>query len=275
MKSGVAALVIAMCELKEEGADLNGNLRFLGTVGEEIGRIGSKQLVSEGYADDIDGLVIAEPSGSVIAYTHKGSMNFTVTAKGKSAHSSMPSEGINAINHMAEFIIYFNEEMAKVVDKYENPELGRTAASITVINGGDQVNSIPSRVTVEGNIRTIPEFPNAEIEKIMQGIIDELNEKEDFNLSLTFDVNDKAVEKASDSELVKIFDELTPSDVKPGGISPVTDAEAFASMDHDFDLVIYGPGVGNLPHQLNEYVSIEDYLNKIDLFKEAIKRYLK
>lgn len=275
MKSGVAALVIAMCELKEEGADLNGNLRFLGTVGEEIGRIGSKQLVSEGYADDIDGLVIAEPSGSVIAYTHKGSMNFTVTAKGKSAHSSMPSEGINAINHMAEFIIYFNEEMAKVVDKYENPELGRTAASITVINGGDQVNSILSRVTVEGNIRTIPEFPNAEIEKIMQGIIDELNEKEDFNLSLTFDVNDNAVEKASDSELVKIFDELTPSDVKPGGISPVTDAEAFASMDHDFDLVIYGPGVGNLPHQLNEYVSIEDYLNKIDLFKEAIKRYLK
>jgi succinyl-diaminopimelate desuccinylase len=46
-------------------------------------------------------------------------------------------------------------------------------------------------------------------------------------------------------------------------------------MDKDFDLVIHGPGVGNLPHQLNEYVSIEDYLAKIDLFKEAISTYLK
>lgn len=275
MKSGVAALVIAMCELKEEGADLNGTLRFLGTVGEEIGRIGSKQLVSEGYADDIDGLVIAEPSSTVIAYTHKGSMNFTVVSKGKSAHSSMPDEGINAINNMAQFIIRFNEKMEKVVEDYENPDLGRTAASITVINGGDQVNSIPSRVSVEGNIRTIPEFPNEKIKEVMNGIIDELNKEKDFDLELTFDVDDHSVKKASDSELVKIFDELTPDNVTPGGIAPVTDAEAFSKLDHDFDLVIYGPGVSNLPHQLNEYVSIEDYLNKVDLFKKAIKRYLK
>ncbi|WP_246819073.1 M20/M25/M40 family metallo-hydrolase, partial [Aerococcus sp. HMSC10H05] len=111
MKSGLAALAIAMCELKEEGIDLNGRIRFLATVGEEIGRIGSKQLVKEGYADDIDGLIIAEPSSSIIAYTHKGSMNFTVTAKGKSAHSSMPTEGINAINHIADFVLHFNEAM--------------------------------------------------------------------------------------------------------------------------------------------------------------------
>lgn len=275
MKSGLAALAIAMCELKEEGTDLNGRIRFLATVGEEIGRIGSKQLVKEGYADDIDGLIIAEPSSSIIAYTHKGSMNFTVTAKGKSAHSSMPAEGINAINHIADFVLHFNEAMDKVVNEYENSELGRVAASITVINGGDQVNSIPARATIEGNIRTIPEFPNAEVKKVIDNILDELNEKKDYNLSITYDVDDNAVEKAEDSNLVQIFDKLTADDVKPGGISPVTDAEAFASMDKDFDLVIYGPGEENLPHQLNEYVSIEDYLSKIDIFKEAIKEYLK
>lgn len=31
-------------------------------------------------------------------------------------------------------------------------------------------------------------------------------------------------------------------DVKAGGLSPVKDAEAFASMDKEFDLVIFGPG---------------------------------
>lgn len=275
MKSGLAALAIAMCELKEEGADLNGSVRFLGTVGEEIGRIGSKQLVKEGYADGIDGLIIAEPCNSVIAYTHKGSMNFTVTAKGKSAHSSMPAEGVNAIDHIAAFVLRFNEAMDEVVNKYNNSELGRVAASVTVINGGDQVNSIPAKATVEGNIRTIPEFPNAEVKKVLDSILSDLNKEENYNLSISYDVDDNAVEKANDSELVQIFDRLTPDNVQPGGLSPVTDAEAFASMDKDFDLVIYGPGEEKLPHQLDEYVSVEDYLSKIDIFKEAIKAYLK
>ncbi|MGH2103659.1 hypothetical protein [Aerococcus urinaeequi] len=56
-------------------------------------------------------------------------------------------------------------------------------------------------------------------------------------------------------------------DVKPGGLSPVTDVEAFASMDKYFDLVIFGPGKEKGPNQSNEYVSFEDDLSKIDLFK--------
>ncbi|MFJ8452269.1 hypothetical protein ACIQ9H_08955 [Aerococcus viridans] len=44
---------------------------------------------------------------------------------------------------------------------------------------------------------------------------------------------------------------------------------------NEFDLVIFGPGEEKLPYQLNEYVSVEDYLGKIVLFKEAIKAYLK
>lgn len=47
----------------------------------------------------------------------------------------------------------------------------------------------------------------------------------------------------------------------------MTDAEAFASMAKDFDLVIFGPGEEKGPNQSNEYVSVEDDLSKIDLFK--------
>ncbi|MFW3497153.1 hypothetical protein [Aerococcus viridans] len=47
----------------------------------------------------------------------------------------------------------------------------------------------------------------------------------------------------------------------------MTDAEAFASMDKYFDLVIFGPGEEKGPNQSNEYVSVEDDLSKIDLFK--------
>ena len=63
-------------------------------------------------------------------------------------------------------------------------------------------------------------------------------------------------------------------DVKPGGLSPVIDAEAFASMDKDFDLVIFGLGEEKWPHQLNEYVSVEDDLSRVDLFKAYLKLHL-
>lgn len=272
MKSGLAALAIAMIELKNEEADLAGTIRFMATVGEEVGALGSTLLAEEGYADDLDGLLIAEPV-DVVGYTHKGSLNFSVVSHGKSSHSSMPAEGINSITNMSKFIQQFNVEFDKVTNDYTNDVLGTIAASVTIINGGDQVNSIPAMTTVQGNIRTIPEFDNTKVKELLNKIIDELNEEENVNLELIIDYDLNSVESDKNSDLVQAV--LANTNAETGGISPVTDAAAFTRTDNTFDLVIYGPGVTTLPHQVNEYVSIKDYLSKIDEYKLIIKEYLK
>ncbi|MFD2212032.1 ArgE/DapE family deacylase [Virgibacillus halophilus] len=275
MKSGLVALAIAMIEMKEENADINGTLKFMGTVGEEVGELGSEQLTKEGYADDLDGLIIGEPTGSALIYTHKGSMNYTVVSRGKSAHSSMPKEGINAIANINEFVTRANAEMQAVTDKYKNDVLGETAHSITIINGGDQVNSIPAMTTLQGNIRTIPEFDNSQVKALLQGIVDELNKRDGFNLELIVDYDIYPVESKSDSELIKAIQAVSNQELPVTGISPTTDAAAFTKADNEFDLVIYGPGVSYLPHQIDEYVSIENYLEMIDNYKAIYKEYLK
>lgn len=272
MKSGLAALAIAMIELKDEDADFNGTIRYMATVGEEIGVLGSTLLTESGYADDIDGLLIGEPV-NIVAYTHKGSLNFSVISRGKSSHSSMPDEGINSITNMSKFIQRFNEEFGKVTNDYTNDVLGKVAASVTVINGGDQVNSIPALTTVQGNIRTIPEFDNTKVKDLLHKIIDELNQEEDVTLELSIDSDLNSVASDKDSALAQAV--LNNTNAKPGGISPVTDAAAFTKANRNFDVVIYGPGESTLPHQLDEYVSIEDYLSKIDEYKAIIKEYLK
>lgn len=272
MKSGLAALAIAMIELKNEDADFNGTIRFMATVGEEVGVLGSTLLTESGYADDIDGLLIGEPV-NIVAYTHKGSLNYSVISRGKSSHSSMPDEGINSITNMSKFIQRFNEEFGKVTNDYTNDVLGKVAASVTVINGGDQVNSIPALTTVQGNIRTIPEFDNTKVKDLLHKIIDELNQEENVTLELSIDADLNSVASDKDSALAQAV--LNNTNAKPGGISPVTDAAAFTQADRDFDVVIYGPGESSLPHQLDEYVSIEDYLSKIDEYKAIIKEYLK
>lgn len=62
--------------------------------------------------------------------------------------------------------------------------------------------------------------------------------------------------------------------LKTGSISPVTDA-VFTQTDNKFGVVLYGLDVSTLSHQLDEYVSIEDYLSKIEEYKAFIKEYLK
>lgn len=272
MKSGLAALAIAMIELKNEDANFNGTVRFMATVGEEVGALGSTLLAEEGYADDLDGLLIAEPV-EVVAYTHKGSLNYTVISHGKSSHSSMPDEGINSITNMSAFIQRFNEEFSKVTADYTNEVLGKVAASVTIINGGDQVNSIPATTTVQGNIRIIPEFDNTKVKALLKEIVDSLNRKDNVDLELIIDYDLNSVESDKNSDLAKVV--LANTKAKTGGISPVTDAAAFTQTDNKFDLVIYGPGVSTLPHQVDEYVSIEDYLSKIEEYKAIIKDYLK
>lgn len=275
MKAGLVALVIAMIEVKDEGADINGTLKLLATVGEEVGELGATQLTEEGYADDLDGLLIAEPSGPVLIYTHKGSMNYTVVSRGKSSHSSMPKEGVNSIANITDFIIRANSEMQEITNTYKNEVLGETAHSITIINGGDQVNSIPAMTTLQGNIRTIPEFDNSKIKAVLQKIVDDLNKKEDVNLELIVDFDIYPVKSTPDSALIQAIQAVSKKELPVTGISPTTDAAAFMKADKDFDLVIYGPGEPTLPHQVDEYVSIENYLEMIDNYKAIYKEYLK
>ena len=89
MKSGLAALAIALIEIKESGKLTQGTIKFMAAVGEEMEQSGSQQLFEKGYADDLDALLIAEPS-FLVWCMHKGSMDFRIKSKGRASHSSIP-----------------------------------------------------------------------------------------------------------------------------------------------------------------------------------------
>ena len=94
MKGGLAAMAIAMAELKDESAGLNGKLELLGTVAEESSKInhmqGAQRFAKDGYVDDLTAAIFAEPTNADIAYAHKGSITYRIDSIGKAAHSSRP-----------------------------------------------------------------------------------------------------------------------------------------------------------------------------------------
>lgn len=275
MKSGLAAMVIAMIELHEEKQKLNGEIRLLATVGEEVGELGAEQLTQKGYADDLDGLIIGEPSGHRIVYAHKGSINYTVKSTGKNAHSSMPEFGVNAIDNL---LLFYNEveKFVKSIDA-TNEILGDFIHNVTVIDGGNQVNSIPEKAQLQGNIRSIPEMDNETVKQVLVKIINKLNKQENVNLELIFDYDKQPVFSDKNSDLVHIAKSVASDIVKEEipllGISGTTDAAEFTKAKKEFPVIIFGPG-NETPHQVNENVSIENYLEMVDVYKRIATEFL-
>ncbi|HDA2204247.1 TPA: ArgE/DapE family deacylase [Staphylococcus aureus] len=300
MKGGLMALVITLIELKEQNQLPQGTIRLLATAGEEKEQEGAKLLADKGYLDDVDGLMIAEPSGSGIYYAHKGSMSCKVTATGKAVHSSVPFIGDNAIDTLLEFYNQFKEkysELKKNDTKHEldvapmfksligkeiseedaNDASGLTAVC-SIINGGKQFNSVPDEASLEFNVRPVPEYDNDFVESFFQNIINDVNSNK---LSLEIPSNHRPVTSDKNSKLITTIKDVASSYIEQGEIFVsalvgATDASSFLGDNKDnVDLAIFGPGNPLMAHQIDEYIEKDMYLKYIDIFKEASIQYLK
>lgn len=302
MKSGLAALVLAMVAL-HESQDYSGTIRLLATVGEEVGEYGSKQLTKLGYVDDLDGMLIGEPCNIGIIYAHKGSLNYKVTSKGTAAHSSMPELGNNAIEHLNHAMLKISEAIAQEATKHTDPELGQTFHNITVVTGGQQVNSIPDWASFEANARTIPAFDNQDVIRTVKYVIEELNEQEGFDLSIEVTADQKPVVSDKHSPLIqsilkvqqqfpslqvpaqlKQMEEVLggdlsgqnnlPTTLVPLAVSGTTDAAQFTLSEKTFDVAVYGPGIPMLNHKIDERLPVEQYWDFIAIYQAILSDYL-
>ncbi|WP_407810686.1 ArgE/DapE family deacylase [Staphylococcus aureus] len=300
MKGGLMALVITLIELKEQNQLPQGTIRLLATAGEEKEQEGAKLLADKGYLDDVDGLIIAEPTGSGIYYAHKGSMSCKVTATGKAVHSSVPFIGDNAIDTLLEFYNLFKEKYSELkqqdtkheldvapmfkslIGKEISEEDANYASGLTavcsIINGGKQFNSVPDEASLEFNVRPVPEYDNDSIESFFQNII---NDVDSNKLSLDIPSNHRPVTSDKNSKLITTIKDVASSYVEQdeifvSALVGATDASSFLGDNKDnVDLAIFGPGNPLMAHQIDEYIEKDMYLKYIDIFKEASIKYLK
>ncbi|HCX0000019.1 TPA: ArgE/DapE family deacylase [Staphylococcus aureus] len=300
MKGGLMALVITLIELKEQNQLPQGTIRLLATAGEEKEQEGAKLLADKGYLDDVDGLIIAEPTGSGIYYAHKASMSCKVTATGKAVHSSVPFIGDNAIDTLLEFYNLFKEKYSELkqqdtkheldvapmfkslIGKEISEEDANYASGLTavcsIINGGKQFNSVPDEASLEFNVRPVPEYDNDFIESFFQNII---NDVDSNKLSLDIPSNHRPVTSDKNSKLITTIKDVASSyvdkdDIFVSALVGATDASSFLGDNKDnVDLAIFGPGNPLMAHQIDEYIEKDMYLKYIDIFKEASIKYLK
>jgi succinyl-diaminopimelate desuccinylase len=273
MKSGLAAMMLAMEELYLSGATLHGDLVFLATAGEEVDSCGARHFFENVGMSNVDAIVIGEPTNEKVVIGHKGALWLEIVTYGKTAHGSMPEQGINAIDHMSNVIELI--QRYKLAWRVEKPPLGRGSMAITEIGGGIQTNVIPDQCYIRVDIRSVPPKSHEQLFLELQQQLSELqNNVPGLQVECRKLLDRSAVLTDVDSPIIQTalkIKGLTDHDCF--GISYYTDASVLNSSS-SIPTLIYGPGDEKLAHQPNEWVDVGAYLRSIAFYRELAVRFL-
>lgn len=274
MKSGLAAIVVALLERLESNRLPAGGLRLLATVGEETGEYGAAQLTDAGYVNGLTGMVIAEPTGlNQVAFAAKGVIDYTVQATGKAAHSSSPERGNNAIDQL--FAFYGEVQALMAGYQAKDAVLGGLTHSVDLIEGGEQINSVPEKASLSANIRTIPAHPNAVVMADLDRLVARLNERQGFHLQLTYHYPEEVMTGRKDAPLItqiqKIGHRVTGQKIEAVGASGANDGSEFRRAGQ-FPIAVFGPGSGT-SHAVDEYLDLKQYELAIEIYDQLIESF--
>lgn len=149
MKSGAACCLASFAKASRE--NLAGDLWLILTTDEETWAQGIKEVLEKRGDIRPQLALIAEPTHLHIENAHRGECWIRVEFHGKSAHSSQPHLGINAIEAAAEFIHEARVALPKLLAGSNG--LGTTVCSIGTISGGSTANVVPQSASVVVDFR--------------------------------------------------------------------------------------------------------------------------
>lgn len=163
---------------------------------------------------------------------------------------------------------FINEETRLFDDVAADPVLGTLEHSVTVINGGRQVNVIPDLATLEGNVRPTAVFDNHQVDARLKTLVDRINETTPFQLSLEVLFALQPVVTKEEHPLVQLALAAANANYPRGKrrlkvIHGATDALAFTLHRPDLPVVILGADQWDCTHQVDEFTTISGYLARL------------
>jgi succinyl-diaminopimelate desuccinylase len=270
MKSGVAAMLVAMEALQRTGIALKGDLLFAGTAGEEVDSMGAKRLVEQQKLGNVGFMVIGEPTANRVFIAEKGVLWLDIRTKGQTAHGSMPHLGVNAIMHMTKLLRGL--EAARI--PYEaHPLLGDFTMNVATIVGGVKTNVVPDACQVTIDMRTVIGQDHQEIVDTVRQLIDRLCAEDPTFHAEVHTITERvpiAIPFADPQvqRFVQVRDEITGQRSQPGAATFATDGSVFVPA-YQAPMVICGPGLPEKAHQPNEYVEIDKLVEAARIYTMA------
>lgn len=266
MKAGLAAMICASVDIAAPDFPPEG-LRLIFTAGEELGCQGIQHLIAHCTAlGRASAIIIGEPTGNVPAIGHKGAIYLNAVARGKTAHSSMPSLGINAVYKAARAVTHVENFR---FDAEKDPLLGYPTINVGRFNGGMNINSVPDHAEFSIDIRTTKAVAHAYI-------LAKLEKELGAELSLEKLTDLQPVSTLEEEKFVRLVyrccSEEGISESLPLALPFVTDGSILQPF-YNVPTVIMGPGQPEMAHQTDEFCYISKIEQAVRLYKKIIENW--
>ncbi len=299
MKGGIAASIIAVECFVAVSPNYSGRIELSFTADEETGGYGGVAfLANEGYfsPDRISSVIIPEPlNKNRICLGHRGVWWAEIETFGKIAHGSMPFLGDSAIRHMGAVLKEFEEKLYPKLKtiKTNMPVVPEGAKSSTMninsIHGGEAeqekgFSGYPAPVVADNckiviDRRFLIEEEILKVKKDVDDILKNLEkERENFSYKITdlHEVIPTMTDKNS-----RLVSELTSSIKEILGVNPdyvispgTYDQKHIERIGKLKNCVAYGPGILDLAHQPDEYISVNDMLDSAKVMALSLEKML-
>jgi succinyl-diaminopimelate desuccinylase len=289
-KGNLAAAVKAVQVISQTGTPLKGRI-LLGILVDEEGMMsGVKHFIRQGWANGVHAAIVCEPVDNHLCITQKGALRAELMTIGKMSHGAMPLAGLNPIPPMISMLEKMRQLEEEEIERLgKDVFLGYPSITPTVlqapVKGEPQLNVVPYQCRALLDIRTVPGQPHEALKKQLEEIVREeertvnasldsgpLREiRETLETSLSKGISfqsklhvfeDRPWTKTSREERIvqavsKAIQSVTGKEPAYGGVLGATDG-TFLSAWAGIPIVTIGAGKWMIPHQKDEWVSVEE-----------------
>lgn len=203
-------------------------------------------------------MIIAEPTDGTPVIGSKGLLEYVLTFKGVTTHSSTPIEGKSSNKNAVRFLnrmMEFEEELKK--NKFDFFGVPFSTMNIGIINGGTSINKVPAETVVYLDFRICDS--NKEY-GIIRNCVDTALESLDGSYEIINDIPSFY----NRGELEKRLEKITNCESMP--FNGITEASFIGG-----DRVIFGPGP-HTSHESNEHVSAKSLDKTQNTFEEILRQ---
>ena len=267
-KGGLMSMLMACLTLQALQPSVDGEILLCGAMGEEAGGRGTDFWVRQG--ERVDAAIVGEPSKLELVVAHRGAYRTKVTLLGRTAHSSEPSQGENAI-YAAMHLIEGLRALAHALADRVHPLTGAPMLSVTMCNGGVRMNVVPDRCEVVLERRLNPGENEETARTEIQTLLDTLKKegkigRYEWEGALNYK-GPGAV--ATEAEIVRTAQRVLTRrgyDARPMGMRATTDMCLLT--DAGIPTVIFGPGDMAQAHTPDESIPIQELFEAAKMYAE-------
>jgi len=266
-KGSLVAMILAVQEALESGSRPPLPVALLAAGDEEHAQTGIKQFAAMDWP--LARAVIGEPTRLQPILQHKGVVRWDVTVHGRSAHSSQPELGRDAIAGAMRVLERLAEHQRRLGERFVSRLMTGPTITVTMIHGGRTRNAVADQCTLSVDFRVLPGMSPAEARgELIASLADLGLELSHSDAQVMVPPLATAAEDPFARAALDICRRVTGrSDLEFAGAPYGTDAAWVADRA---STIVLGPGGIESAHAMDEHVDLEEVVRAARIYYDLL-----